>query len=430
MAPLKILVSGGGIAGSCLAWWLNKAKIDAQITIIERAPEPRTSGQAVDIRGAAVDVMKAMGLEQAIRNKNTTEVGFEFVYSDGVSKSRIAATGDDKNQSFTSEYEILRADLANIFYDATKDMKNIEYIFNETINDLVQDAQADKVHVTFANHLPQAYYDVVVGADGQMSQTRRLAFGHGPQNGDYLRRLGEYMAFFTIPRIESDGQWAQWYPATRGRLLCTRPSPYNDTRALMGVVDWDLKRFSEIENLVKKRDEEGAKKWLAKEFEGAGWESQRILNSMTTTEDFYIQEIVQVKMGEEGFAKGRVALLGDAGYCPSPLSGMGTTLAIVGSYVLAGEIASSPSDIPAALQRYVTTLRPFSDHCQRLVPGMPQVLFPQSAWGLKIISMLTTVITSPIAQHIGPWVKMLLPRGFHRDRWQLLKQYSGMPVHV
>lgn len=104
MAPIKILISGGGIAGPCLAWWLNKADVDAQITIIERAPEPRTSGQAVDIRGVAVDVMKAMGLEQAIREKNTTEVGFEFVYSDGVSKARIAASGDDKNQSLTSEY--------------------------------------------------------------------------------------------------------------------------------------------------------------------------------------------------------------------------------------------------------------------------------------------------------------------------------------
>jgi 2-polyprenyl-6-methoxyphenol hydroxylase-like FAD-dependent oxidoreductase len=107
MAPLKILISGGGIAGPCLAWWLNKAKVDAQITIIERAPEPRVSGQAVDIRGAAVDVMKAMGLEQAIRDKSTTEVGFEYVYADGMSKARMEATGDDKNQSFTSEYVAL-----------------------------------------------------------------------------------------------------------------------------------------------------------------------------------------------------------------------------------------------------------------------------------------------------------------------------------
>ncbi|KAL5451501.1 hypothetical protein PMIN05_000415 [Paraphaeosphaeria minitans] len=109
---------------------------------------------------------------------------------------------------------------------------------------------------------------------------------------------------------------------------------------------------------------------------------------------------------------------------------MGTALAIVGSYELAGEIASSPSDIPAALQRYVTTLRPFSGQCQRLIPGMPQALFPQSAWGLKLGAMLVTTLTSPLWQLIGPWVKMLLPKDFQRDKWQLPKQYSGMPISV
>jgi hypothetical protein len=108
----------------------------------------------------------------------------------------------------------------------------------------------------------------------------------------------------------------------------------------------------------------------------------------------------------------------------------GTSLAMVGSYVLAGEIASSPSDIPAALQRYLTTLRPFADQCQRLMPGMPQALFPQSAWGLKLISMFVTVISSPIWQRVGPWVKMALPKDFQRDKWQLPKQYSGMPIIV
>jgi 2-polyprenyl-6-methoxyphenol hydroxylase-like FAD-dependent oxidoreductase len=216
----------------------------------------------------------------------------------------------------------LRADLARIFYDATNELHGVEYVFDETIKDLVQDAQSDRVHVTFTNHLPPAYYDLVVGADGQISRTRRLAFGHGPNNDDYLRRLGDYMAFFTIPRVKSDTKYAQWYSTTKGRLVVTRPSPYSDTRAFLAVIDWDLKRFDGVNDAVKKRDEAKAKKWLEKEFEGAGGESKRCLQGMKTAKDFYMQEIVQVKMGDEGFAKGRVALLGDAGYCPSPLSGM------------------------------------------------------------------------------------------------------------
>lgn len=223
-------------------------------------------------------------------------------------------------------YEILRADLANIFYDATKDIPSVEYVFDETIKDIVQDAQADKVHVTFNNHLPSAYYDLVVGADGQISRTRRLAFGHGPNNQDYLHRMGMYMAFFTIPRIDSDTKYAQWHTTTKGRLIMTRPSPYNDTRALLAVTDWNMKRFDEIDDALRKRDEDGAKEWLKKEFSDAEWQSKRVLEGMPLAEDFYIQEIVQVKMGEEGFAKGRVALLGDAGYCPSPLSGMVCTI--------------------------------------------------------------------------------------------------------
>lgn len=216
----------------------------------------------------------------------------------------------------------MRADLTRVFYNATKDLPGIEYVFNETIKDLIQDAQADKVHVTFSNRLPNGHYDLVVGADGQISRTRRLAFGRGPNEGDYLRRLGEYMAFFTIPRTAFDTEYAQWYSATKGRLVMMRPSPYNDTRTYLAVIDSDWKRFEKIDDALKKRDEGRAKQWLEEEFEDAGWESKRCLEGMKTAKDFYMQEIVQVKMGEEGFAKGRVALLGDAGYCPSPLSGM------------------------------------------------------------------------------------------------------------
>lgn len=106
----------------------------------------------------------------------------------------------------------------------------------------------------------------------------------------------------------------------------------------------------------------------------------------------------------------------------SELTVQGTSLAIVGSYVLAGEIANSPSDISTALQRYVATLRPYSDQCQRLMPGIPQALFPQSVWGLKLVSMLVTVLASNAWQHIGSWVKMLLPEDVQWDKWQLPKR--------
>lgn len=316
---LNILISGGGIAGPCLAFWLHKTGVPAHITVIERAPVPRASGQAVDIRDAGVDVIKLMGLEPTIRSKTTTEEGVDFLYMDGKTKVTFPATGDEQSQSITSEYEILRGDLAGIFYDATKENKDVEYVFDEYLAEVRE--EADKVRVKFANgHLPEGTYDLVVGADGMVSNTRRLVFAKGPKNDDYLRRLGSYWAFFTIPRIESDAKLSQWYITSKGRLVVTRPDQYGGTRAYLAVTNWNMGRFEGIEKALKGGSQKKQMEWLEEQFAGAGWQSERVVEGMKTSPDFYMQELAQVKM--QDFAKGRVALLGDAGYCPSPMSGM------------------------------------------------------------------------------------------------------------
>lgn len=219
----------------------------------------------------------------------------------------------------TSEYEILRGDMARILYDTTKDMENIKYVFGETI-EKVEEVAEGGVHVIFAKHLQPATYDVVVGADGMMSRTRRFVFGHGPNNDDYLRRLGQYGAFFKIPKTEDDGNFAQWYNASRGRLVLKRPDQYGTTRVYLGVTDNDLSRFDEIDRLIKDRGVKEQKEWLTKEFEGAGWQSDRVIKGMWDDDEFYMQQIAQVKMPK--WYKDHVALIGDAGYCPSPISGV------------------------------------------------------------------------------------------------------------
>jgi 2-polyprenyl-6-methoxyphenol hydroxylase-like FAD-dependent oxidoreductase len=144
-APIfKVLIAGGGIAGPCLAFWLSKTKLNVHITIIERSPTPRVTGQAVDIRGRAVKVIQRMGLEEAILAKNTTETGTAFVNFKGEVIAQFDADGD---KSATSEFEILRADLATIFLEATEDRNNVEYVYGESIDSLVQDAKG--AHVTF-----------------------------------------------------------------------------------------------------------------------------------------------------------------------------------------------------------------------------------------------------------------------------------------
>jgi 2-polyprenyl-6-methoxyphenol hydroxylase-like FAD-dependent oxidoreductase len=210
--------------------------------------------------------------------------------------------------------------MARILYETTKDMHGIEYVFDETIA-TISERSPGKVDVTFENHhLQPTTYDLVVGADGMMSRTRRSVFGHGPQNDDYLYRLGQYGAYFTIPKTDEDTRFAQWYNAPRGRLILKRPDPYGTTQIYMAVTDANLNRFDEIDAKMRTKGREEQQAWFAREFEGAGWQSERVVKGMKESNDFYMQQIAQVKMPE--WYKGHVALVGDAAYAPSPISGV------------------------------------------------------------------------------------------------------------
>lgn len=212
--------------------------------------------------------------------------------------------------------------MARIVYELTKDNPQITYIFDEMAIEVQQDESKDgKALVTFKNgKLPPTEFDIVIGADGQMSRTRRMVFGHGPNNDDYLYRLGQYSALFTMLRDPTDTQYAQWYNASRGRLFLLRPDQYGTTRAYLAVTDANLSRFDELDKLLKKGTREEQQAWFEKEFEGAGWQTERCIREMKKADDFYMQQIAQVKM--DTWHKGRVALVGDAAYCPSPISGV------------------------------------------------------------------------------------------------------------
>lgn len=220
--------------------------------------------------------------------------------------------------------------MAKILYDETKDLENIKYVFDDMIT-AVEEKDSGKVELTFKNNLPKAEYDLVVGADGMMSRTRRLVFGHGPKNDDYLYRLGQYSALFTMPRTDEDTKFAQWYNAPKGRLFLLRPDQYGTTRAYISVTDSNLSRFDKIDKLLKEGTREQQEAWFEEEFQGAGWQTERVLREMKKADDYYIQQIAQVKM--DTWVKGHVALLGDAAYCPSPISGVVSTSHLCISYI-------------------------------------------------------------------------------------------------
>ncbi|KAI4632998.1 hypothetical protein J4E80_000358 [Alternaria sp. BMP 0032] len=350
-----------------------------------------------------------MGILEKVKEKTTTEVGMQFVYRDGERRATFEATGEEERQSATSEYEILRGDMARIVYELTLSNPNIKYVFGEMATEVQQDeSEGSKALVTFANgKLPPTEFDVVIGADGQMSRTRRIVFGHGPKNDDYLHRLGQYSALFTMPREPVDTQYAQWYNASRGRLFLLRPDQYGTTRAYLAITDGDLSRFEEIDKLLKKGTREEQQAWFEKEFEGAGWQTERCIREMKRADDFYMQQIAQVRM--DTWHKGCVALVGDAAYCPSPISGVGTGAAIVGAYVLAGEISRSQDDIPTALTNYERITREYVDKAQKLIPGAPQIANPQTEWGIKVFNTVTGTLSHPFIQKFSGVIGKIIP---------------------
>lgn len=352
----KVLIIGGGIAGPSLAFWLNRLSgfqgIDYAVTIVERSPNLRAQGQQIDLRGQGLTVMRLMGLEQQVREKLVHEEGMQLIDKPGRRMAVIEANKSGKGrQSATSEFEIMRGDLVRILYDIVKD-KN-KYIFGLSATKL-EDIDGDQVRVTFSDGSVEIY-DLVVGADGQNSRTRKLM--PGADATDPFSSLGLYMACFTIPRIESDSAYACVHHAVEGRIIVTRADNPKTAQCIFAIIA-SSPHADKIRAVMKSGIAAQKKAW-AEVFGDAGWQGQRFIDNLLdnplSDDSFYAYDIGQVKT--QTWSKGRVVLLGDAGYCPSPVTGFGTSLAMVGAYVLAGELAQHTRDggvvdVRAALEAY------------------------------------------------------------------------------
>lgn len=321
MGSLNILIVGNGIAGASLATFLLLSPVEASqkplITVLERASIPRPQGQNIDVRGVGVGVIRKLGIENLIRTSTTGEEGVQIVDSHNRVWASHAADKTGKVQTPTSDIEILRGRLAEICWKnsvrVSDEVKSnggdgIEYIFGDSIEHLEQDD--DKVHVRLAKSKEERSFDLVVGADGLQSSTRKLVWGAAGEK-DRLFRFGVYGAFFSMPRGETDSMWRRWYHASEGRSIMVRPDKQGDrTTVFMTVANDKDERFPSVISKGYKGVEE--QKQLMKEyFLDAGWESERIIREMMATKDFYCDIIGQVRM--DSWSKGRVVLLGDAG---------------------------------------------------------------------------------------------------------------------
>ncbi|KAK6065365.1 oxidoreductase [Seiridium cupressi] len=389
MSGLRILVVGASIAGPTTAYWL--AKAGAKVTVIERFPELRTGGQAVDIRTAGVSVMRKMpGMEAQVRAKSTQEDGVSFVRDDGRPYGVIRATGNADQQSLISEFEIFRGDLSKVLLDLTKDNKNIDYVFGEHITSIQQGNTNDSpVTVEFANKLPSAVYDLVVACDGATSRTRAMGLGCAVRDHIFPTEL--WVAYFSIKQDLLNGsKIGQGYSAVGGRSISLGSDPAGFSRVmLMGRNAKHGRDSTPPFRQALMQGDYALRKYLTQHYQGVGWKSDFLMREMMGSEDFYASEIVQVKIPR--LYNGRFVLVGDAGYAAGPTGG-GTSLALAGAYMLAGEIGKHDGDIAAGPGGYEQQMRPLIKKMQKIPPLVPSIPVPRTAWGIGFRNYAFTFI--------------------------------------
>lgn len=307
---MNILISGASVAGPALAYWLHRHGMRA--TVVERADTLRPGGLAVDFRGTAMRVLDEMGILDELR-AHATHSGDATVV-DGNGKPIATMPGE----IFAGDLEVLKTDLTRILHDLTKN--HTEYVFGDSIATLTQDEAG--VRVEFERSAPRTF-DLVVGADGLHSNVRTLAFGPKER---FTHHMGyAFATFSTRNYLDLDGTGLSHVAGDRS-LNVFASNQNKEVRAMLMFPAQDVprNRTAQLEA-------------VRAAFEHVGWEAPALLEAMPAATDFYFDELSQITMPT--WSTGRVALVGDAGYCASPMSGRGTSQALLGAYVLAGELS-------------------------------------------------------------------------------------------
>jgi 2-polyprenyl-6-methoxyphenol hydroxylase-like FAD-dependent oxidoreductase len=379
---MRILISGASISGPVLAYWLDRYGFE--VTVVEHASQLRkTGGHAVDLFRPAMEISEKMGVLPQIEAlaTGTTEM---TMHRPGARRPAHVDLTNVYGATSDRHVEIMRDDLSEVYYRAGRD--RVEYLFGDSIAAISADGA-----VTFEHAAPRGF-DVVVGADGLHSNVRRLVFG---EDAGRTRFLGGYLAVQSVPKtFAREGLMAIHLGA--GRLVgIYTAQPLDDARSLF--------MFRSKEELpYHRRDVAGQKGLLRSAFSGMHPEVDGWLDELDRTPAFYFDSITQLQLST--WSRGRVTLVGDAGYCPGPAVGGSTSLAVLGAYVLAGELAQADGDYPHAFAAYERQMADPVHRSRAFARTMAKTIVPNSAagaWALTLGAQLVSVLPGPLTRAVA-----------------------------
>jgi 2-polyprenyl-6-methoxyphenol hydroxylase-like FAD-dependent oxidoreductase len=372
---MSVLISGAGIAGPSLAYWLSVYGVKS--TLIERAPQLRTGGYAIDFWGLGFDIAERMGILPDLRRDGYNIKELRIVNAQG---RRIGGFNVDIfRQAAHGRYvTIPRADLAKNIY--RKVGGRCETIFGDSIAGIQQDTHG--VDVAF-ERAPSRRFDVVIGADGLHSIVRKLTFG---EENHCEKFLGYSVAAFEVTGYRPRDEDIYINYSTPGKQV-GRLSLRNDRTLFLFVF------ADEREDVIDSDDTESQREELGTQFGNLGWECPRILAAMESCPELYFDRVSQIRM--DTWFKGRVGLIGDAAFCPSLLAGQGSALAMIAAYVLAGELGRTPNSPEQALTRYQELLYSFMLAKQQAAEKFASSFTPKTRWGLFLRNQITKAFAIP-----------------------------------
>jgi 2-polyprenyl-6-methoxyphenol hydroxylase-like FAD-dependent oxidoreductase len=379
---VRILVSGASIAGPVLAYWLSR--YGYAVTVVERAPTLRkTGGHPVDMFRPAMEISERMGVlprieELATGTNRLTVIREGAARPVTIDLTKVFSAASDRH------VEIMRDDLSEIYHDAARD--NVEYVFGDWITAITPDGE-----VTFEKGAPRRF-DLVIGADGLHSGVREIVFG---DEARHIHLAGAYISVLSVPKeLGRDGEM-------RMHMGIGREAAVQGARHLPDARAGFLFR-TDRELDYHHRDVPRQKALVRQTFAGMHPDVDRWLDELDRTPAFYFDSITQLRLGS--WSRGRVVLVGDAAYCPGPAVGGSTSLAVLGAYVLAGELAAAGGDHERAYPAYEQEIGELVRRSRAFARGVAKTLIPTSALGARALvagARLLSALPTPIGRVIA-----------------------------